>query len=200
MTQDGPSARVVAERKTSVQILLAGVVLSVFFPCGMLLHEAGHYLAAKHFGYSPKFSYRLVTYSAENMSKSADTMIKAAGPCVDVLFVVTGLLLLRNINGEGSRSIRFWIGTALILSAMRWLKAPFQGQGVSDEARISALIGIPWWVVPTAMFIPTVIVLTHLLFVHYRHRTLVPLMIGFGIGMLSFILWYREIGPRLLPA
>ncbi len=82
---------------------------------------------------------------------------------------------------------------------MRWLKSPFQGEGVTNEARDSAIVGMTWWIVPTFLIVPTVIVFAYSLHAHYRHRTVVPLLVGFGFGMLGFMLWYREIGPRFVP-
>lgn len=138
-----PCTPVADERKTLVQIVLASIVLCIFFPSGMLLHESGHYLAATCAGAEPDFSYRRVTYSRENLSELADAVIQAAGPSIEVVFVLTGMLLI-HITRARKRSelpgLRFWIGTALVLSS-----------------------------------------------------------IGFGFGIIGFILWHREIGPRLIP-
>lgn len=183
------------------QVLLAVVVLSLFFPVGMLLHEGGHWIAAKCFGWDTHFAYSQVAfYNVTDLSRRSYCIFKLAGPLVDVAFVSIGLTYFSRAGSSAqSRAsrLRYWIATALLLSAMRWLKAPFQPG--ADESTISELLGMPWYVIPYALFAPACLVIAYLIRIHFREGTLVPLVIGFGSGMSSFLLWYLLLGPRLLP-
>lgn len=182
------------------QLVLAALAFAIFFPCGMLLHEGGHWIAAKFFGWDTHFAYSRTSFTASDLTTRSYFVFIAAGPLVDVAFVATGLLYLYWTRHSGKkRTLRaaFWFASALVFSAMRWLKAPFQ-EG-ADESRISDLLEMPWQVVPWILFLPACLVFACLVWTHYRERTLVPLGIGFGAGMLSFLSWYFLVGPQLLP-
>lgn len=179
---------------------MASVVLGIFFSAGILLHESGHYFAAKLFGWGTHFSYSRVSIVEGTTTPMSRFLFKAAGPMVDVVLVVVGVIGLsrsRARTPDISPGIEYWIATACVLASLRWLKAPFQLG--SDEAEMSVQIGLPYYVIPCVMAIPTVCVIGFLLCKHYQQQTIPPLVVGFLAGSASLLLWLRVIGPQVLP-
>lgn len=176
------------------------ILFAVFFPPLLIvLHEAGHYTAARLLGYSPTFSYGEVTIY-QPLGSTHQFIWTLAGPCVELLlcvFGVVGLIRLSRSSRTGSCA-EVWLWSALAGSGIRWLKVPFDGD-YGDEARMSVMLGFHHLFLPLILLIPSLALAVLLLRFHRQNHTLLPLAVSFAVGIISVFVWLTYLGPAVLP-
>jgi hypothetical protein len=179
--------------------LIAAVVFFLFFHVGILLHELGHYSAAMAFGWNNvRLTYIGTTVKGETISPAARIIFRACGPLVDVVSSVIGVLGLWWCRSHDGNRVMYWVSTVLALSSYRWFKVMIQGPG-SDEADVSELLGMGWYVLPAFMFFLACAVWCFVVSTHVRRSTLGALLFGLVFGIAGVALWVGVVGPILLP-
>ena len=179
---------------------LIAILFAVFFPPLMiLLHELGHYSAARLLGYSPILSYAKV-FVFQPMNRTHDFLFALAGPCVDLVFCVLGVTGLFRLGRSlpTHRCWEVWLWSAFAISGFRWIKIPFDGVQ-SDEGGMSALLGFHPLLIPLALLPPAAVAVGILIRFHLRNQTLLPYAASFVASALSVLVWFTLLGPALLP-
>lgn len=189
---------------TSVRkhLVIATVVFAVFPPFLITLHELGHYLAAKAFGFKPVFQHSEVNFHADaTIPKHLYLAVIIAGPLVEVLVGTIGLtLLLRRHRAEYiGTGLVYWITTAMSLAWIRWLRISPGGED-SDEVKISHLLAEHDSFVQSIMVLPAILGLATVFRIHRQNGTVWPLVTGLAAGVISASLWLRTLGPMIFPA
>jgi hypothetical protein len=192
-----------AERKRSFKkhLFYSVAIMAPFVPLLILLHEVGHYLTARSFGYEATFTYAEIVIRAKRMLVTEAIAVTAAGPLVELTFAIVGMagLWWRYSRWTGRRAEPgLWIFTAFCVSGLRWLRMDFTGAS-SDEARLTALLGVPRYSLPAILIPVAVLSAAVMIWTHRRQRTLVPLAAGFTVAALSAVLWLTWLGPILFP-
>lgn len=186
-------------------MLVVLLVLSLLAaPVEYVAHEGGHYLMARFFGAGATLHFDRVTLDpGSELSQVQRLLFVAAGPAVDAVVGVIGLLLL----------LRRYTPVALVLAI--WLARPLQflpqllgldvsafalmgGLADTDEGRIAATLGIS----PRAFIWAELAVATPLLALIVlglpatrRLAILSVLSIGVLVGWAGWLAW----GPHILP-
>lgn len=187
--------------KSGRQTLLAVVILGLFAPILILLHETGHYLMACSLGHRARFSYNEVIFFFGRLDPHERFLFILAGPSVEALFAcigIAGLLRCRR-SVPGLASIRFWILTAFSLGALRWLRVTLEPQPASDESHLSVMMGAPPFLLPVILLVPALAAAVTMLQIHRRNRSLLPFGAGFIAAFVTWILWMTVVGPALFP-
>lgn len=177
------------------------VILWLFVPLMILLHELAHYTMSCALGYQSAFCYdRIVPLPNQGLSKEDFVAITVVGPMVEMVLGGIGIWgLLRNSNPSlPMMSIRRWMLTALALAGLRWFKVIFDGSG-SDEASLSQVMGLHHLLLPALLIPLSLAATTVIIRFHWRHQTLRPLLAGMAAAGLSTLVWISLLGPALLP-
>jgi hypothetical protein len=186
-----------ADRRAAPYVVAAAVFF-FFFPGGIVLHEAGHYLAARALGREARLAYSRVTFGGESLTPGQLVKFKAAGPAVELVLATCGIIALTRRDWGRAGGLGYWLATACSLMALRWVKVAIEGPG-SDEADISELLGMYWLALPAILVVPAAAVLAATAAVHSKQRTLKPLAVGFLAGLIGVGIWMLALGPFLLP-
>src|SRR5688572_5162174 len=94
---------------------LVAILFAVFFPPLLIvLHEAAHYTAARLLGYIPTFSYAGVSIF-QALEPAHDYVVTLAGPCVEALFCVVGVVGLTRWRRSPrlGTGVEVWLWSAL---------------------------------------------------------------------------------------
>jgi hypothetical protein len=203
-------------RRTPEQWIAAGAIA---FPAVVLLHELGHYLAARSLGFSAvRLRYMSVSVPELELYWSRFTepdALAASGPLVwpAVLPIAAGvaatyltLLLCCLLVARGhTHPLIVWVGLAAPLRfylSVGTVRAWLAGQEIpltaEDESRLAAAFGVPHGALVAIGIVVSVAASVWLLHrVPERSRVVVPYgTIGLVLGML---LYGGLVGPLLLP-
>ena len=175
----------------------------LFTPVAILLHECGHYMTAAALGLAPHLHF---AYTTTNYPGTPYTigLVTAGGPTATALIVIVGffwLWHLRHDRLQAPVTPTEWFATFLVLCAARWLRGSIGGLHgePNDEARLSASMGFPQWLLPYLLIPVALAALIAAVRLHPRGSRLAP----FGSAVLGIcfgvVLWLKVIGPRLLP-
>jgi hypothetical protein len=118
------------------------VVLFFAFVLTYLVHESGHWLVGAWFGFDMKFSLNSVTVLSPALPWQKG-MMDAAGP---VLTILGGCIALVYVMRRNSHTAFAFLYVAAFMRAVAGLISFFMP---NDEARLSVLLGLPMWVLPT---------------------------------------------------
>src|SRR5438132_11701436 len=98
----------------------------IFVPVLILLHECGHYFAAKAFGLKAEIhSSETTIHVPEPVPPHIKRVTVAAGPSVDALLTAGGFLWLwysRRSRPQTAATITDWLATLLVTDGLRWLR------------------------------------------------------------------------------
>lgn len=179
------------------QYLVPCLIFFLGGPLGIVIHEFGHYMAGITLGYDEvHYSYRRVNFETENLSTISHGIFLAAGPAIDLTWAIVGIALLARRVAAHNYGFGYWIATFLAVVSVRWIKTAVEGPG-SDEAKISELLGWPWFALPAVMAVFAVPALLWIFRLHYRagtHRHLLCGLVAEGAGI---ALWMGVVGPAL---
>ncbi len=175
------------------------------FPAFVFLHESGHYLAGRALGFDVRMHFARTTFNASHGQMKYDVLVAAAGPVATAVLGVAGYLWLRSLRRHRlaeAPTLVDWLVTCLAMNLSRWLRAlanPPSHPQPDDEAGVSRALGLPQWLLPYVLGVLSVIALVAIIRLHPPGSRLVPfccLMLG---GCLGVFLWFRLVGPFLLP-
>lgn len=177
----------------------APVAAAAVVPLCDLLHELGHYIPARIQGYTPELKHLSVSFSAPHISGTSKLLVLSGGPFVDLLLSLLGIFFLfRCQRLPGARtSLSVWIATVLVLRSLHWFGMPFYP--ISDECKISVLLGWPQWWFPVLMMPMAVWGLVAVLRFHFVSRSLPALGICILACLLVSRLYMYYLGPLFLP-
>lgn len=189
---------------------LATPLLVFFFgaPSCIFLHEYGHYFAATSLGCEAKlYAMRTTFTGAFDNQLSADfanLLVTSAGPLVQVFSLMLGSFVLwisvqRYRDTQRPPGLVFWISSLLTLSGLRWLFTIPRGRA-TDEATISELLGLHWYVMPVALLLLSIAAVVFLIWAHLKADNIVSLLVSVPAAMLGAALWAKVVGPMLLGA
>lgn len=175
-------------------------------PAIVLLHEFGHFAAGAAVGLNPRLTYTTVDFRGAPESLSRwDPVLTAAGPCVELLLSVLGLLWLwrsRSRRPSSTPTPFDWLATSMALASSRWLRC-FTGTPSNpkptDEAFLSQVLGFPSYLLPYALAPLAVIGITYTFRQHPEGMRLKPFALWSIGGLAGFVAWFYVIGPLLLP-
>ncbi len=124
-----------------------------------------------------------------------------AGVLCDVIFVGVGLFLIKRYMRMPNRDFSFALlaGTLLTAFAIRWAISPvFVLANLSDEAMMSALLGMNRWVIPICTLPIGLGIIGYVISVHIRSQTVVSSMAGAFGAFCGLGLWINIVAPILL--
>lgn len=132
--------------KRSIKEWISFAILLPFITfASFLVHELAHYATGEALGYDSWFNLNYAGFNTEaRPSAFEQSLITLAGPAVTVLQAVIAALLIRSRTQlwlYGIVVAAFYMrATAFAISMMVY---------PNDEARISMLMGLPIWVLPS---------------------------------------------------
>lgn len=180
----------------------------LFMPLLVVVHELGHAAVGMYLGFPVHLSYAAVRYQTAGrvMTDADEAWITLGGPMVEFTVCAAGLAwLLRRRWGKKTVPVSRadWLATAAcVLGAVRWLRVVTGTPALpqpADEALLSGALGLPVWVLPYGLAPLALAVMVLALRLHPPGRRLAPfagLFCGAGAGL---FLWFRWVGPWLLP-
>lgn len=190
------------------RFLAWGGVAALAAPLGIILHELGHFVTAKAFGFPDLvFHYASVTDRAAEVGMPAwqQGVNAVAGPLV-TLAIVLGCCVVARLRGPSplaiapafAAGIRTFVvcGGFLIGRVLRPHQVP---RGNFDELNAARHLGIPPEVVTGASFLLLVLAwayLTRRIPRSERWMALGAITMGTVAGIVLYVQW---IGPMLLP-
>tara|TARA_R110002096_G_scaffold105923_7_gene233083 strand:- start:2653 stop:3354 length:702 start_codon:yes stop_codon:yes gene_type:complete len=181
--------------------IAAATILGVFPPILILLHECVHCFAAMVLGFDPILTYaETLILPPQIVDPTNLAIITASGPLVELVLALWAIWWLSSNRRNQNANLRYstWVFSAFALSGLRWCKVVFDGIH-SDEAWLSTFLGLDHHLLPFT-FLPLSFVAAFSLFrFHREHRTLRPFGVGFGLSIVSGMLWLGLLGPKLLP-
>ena len=181
--------------------LIYFALMAIGFPIGVFIHECGHFAAGTAFGWKTTFQAAIVGWTHSPPPSASDVMVfLLAGVLCDVIFVSTGLFLLRRCMRSSTQGFSFvqLVGTLLIAFSIRWAISPvFVMINASDEALMSSLLGLNKWVIPIGTLPIGIGIVGYLISAHIRSQTVIPLMAGTFGAFSGLGLWINIVGPTL---
>ena len=120
------------------------VLLLIIAPLTSLVHEAAHWLTGVALGHTMSFSINGVG-AAAGTSVRDHILIAAAGPLVTLLQGIVAFMLVRSRDSVAAYGVLFF---ALMMRATAMGVSLFH---LNDEARISDLLGLGPWTLPSLM-------------------------------------------------
>lgn len=184
-----------------LSILLLGVAFGV---AGVILHECGHYLTALALGFSPHIHFARTTVSSAD-TPAANFLVTAAGPGVNALLILAGLIwlwYLRHNRQQEPATMIDWVASMPALYAARWLLGlhrPSAYPGSYDEATLSIMAGLPRWGLPYFLGAVALVMFAWVIRLHPPGRRLFPFCAAAAGCYLGLVLWLKVLGPRVLP-
>ena len=209
-----PSNRSDATQACDRTVPLKPLSLSPLFAFGLLFspllvvaHELGHAVVGTFLGFDIHLSYAAVRYvsAGRAMTDADEVWITLGGPMVELTLCAAGLVWLvrRRANGAVPVTRADWLATAAcVLCAARWLRAATGTPSLpqpADEALLSGALGLPVWALPyglAPLALWVIVVAIHLHPSGARFLPFAGLFCGAGAGL---FLWFRAVGPWLLP-
>jgi len=119
-------------------------LLLVIAPLTYLVHEAAHWLTGTALGHVMSFSINGVSPAAATSVRD-HILIAAAGPLVTLLQGIVAFMLVRTRDSVAAYGVLFF---ALMMRATAMGVSLFH---LNDEARISDLLGLGPWTLPSLM-------------------------------------------------
>lgn len=175
--------------------------MAIGFPIGVFIHECGHLAAAKAFGWKTTFQAAIVGWThSPPPSASAVMVFLLAGVLCDVIFVGTGLFLLKRYVRMPTVQFNLALlaGTLLTAFSIRWAISPvFVMINSSDEATMSSLLGLNKWVIPICTLPIGIGIVGFAISAHIRNQTVIPLIAGAFGAFCGLGLWINIVGPIL---
>lgn len=175
--------------------------MAIGYPTGVFIHECGHLVAATAFGWKTTFHAALVRWThSPPPSASAIILFLLAGVLCDVIFVGTGLFLIKRPMRMPARAFDFALLTGTLLTAFstRWAISPvFVMINASDEATMSSLLGLNPWVIPICSLPIGIGIVGYALLTHIRNKTVIPMIAGYFGAFCGLGLWITIVGPLL---
>ena len=195
------------------------ILFALLSPLWVLLHEAGHYLAAFYYRFDPLLSFASVHYKFPSDTPANRLMvITAAGPTVNVLAMILAIIGLHFAGraGSGSTTVKAWLWTFVASGGFRffqgvyylleagWLalsdnQATSQRLMKNDEAKISLSLDLPVLTFTWLTVIFAVIGFTFVYRFHKRNGSLGPFFASAPAAALSMALYVAWLGPIMLP-
>jgi hypothetical protein len=173
-------------------------------PGFIVLHEAGHYIAASALGLDPRFEYAEVKLTLP-ASESQRAAVVASGPLVELVLTLVGVIWLSRLRSDRRHlapTARDWLATGCALAAARWLRC-FTGTPANpkpaDEAFLSQFLGLPSWVLPYALAPLAVAAIVYVIRLHPAKMRLLPFSVVFAAGLGGLFLWLTAVGPWIFP-
>lgn len=138
--------------------------------------------------------------------------VTLGGPIQTILTSIIGLMILyyRKSRKKDFFVLLDWLGVFLALFILRevfnWVfammkyllyeKTNFNG----DEFRLSQMLDLNEWVVPTMTLVPALLISLYIIFkvipLKYRFSFIIAGLVG---GILGFFIWLDWLGPQLMP-
>lgn len=181
-------------------------IFSIFFvmcATGTLLHELGHYLVGRWYGFEPTLHYGYTAYGNSVGPRLSATI---AGPLVNIAIgTIAYIGLLRNFNRRryvlyGALTF-FWSREAYVGFRDVVLKPWFDFSiKYSDEQKISRALHLPDNTLSvllgaTALWLCYSVIFRHLP-LHLRKRFIIFGLLGITAG---YLFWFHLVGPLVLP-
>lgn len=190
--------------RTAMKYLVPFWVAFVVCPSFIVLHELAHLGAGTWLGFEGQLHYAKVTGTipAEKNTPQANLFHTAAGPLAQALLTIVGFLGLYRLR----KNRRFahatpldWLATTLILNAGRWVSGLAGPPRCIDERQISAILGMPAWLLPVVLGPLAIIPLVMAIRWHAPGSRLIPFACLILGASASAFVWFRFLGPFLLP-
>jgi hypothetical protein len=184
---------------------------------GTLLHEAGHYCAAKYFGLNAKINYAHTYYWTVNandiIAPEQSFYVLLGGPLQTMLTGTLGLVLLflfrKSFQSANNLSFGQW---TIIFVSLFWLRQPanffawvskyiFKENFSSgcDEILLARYLQLPEWLILTLTAAIGVIVLAAVIFkfIPLKYR-LTFILSGFTGGIIGYVVWLILLGEYIM--
>lgn len=185
---------------------------------GTILHECGHYLAARSIGLEASIHYAYTSYSAPEHFHRQSHFIQAipmlGGPLQTMGTGLIGFILVyydqRKSKNRYPLQFKQWVYVFLALFWLRqsangllWMAGKFYGKNIqknADEVLLAQHFGLPDWgiLVPaalTGLFISLYVIFRY---IPFKQRTTF-ILAGLCGGILGYYLWMEVIGSSILP-
>lgn len=176
-------------------------------PLTLLLHELGHYFAARMFGAQAlKLHWLSVSFELESLSQGGKTAVAIAGPAVSWLIILCCYFLLP-VTSRSTwlplvlcsglfANIRALVGLGpIIRTALGHKGIVFTGL---DEWEFARLVGLP----PLSVIVASLLIMVVALFYFSQQAVLLRGWAYLAIlftGYIVSLFLYVHLGPRLLP-
>jgi hypothetical protein len=190
-----------------IKLIVPFVCALVSVPASIFLHECGHYVTGKWFGFTVTFHHAQVDFSGpkDRLTPAANFFLTAGGPLTSFLLGIGGLMWLywsRRNRLHETASLGDWVATAFALNLGRGLRSfssfPSHPQP-DDEAWMSRALGWPGWLLPYFLGLMGILAFVVIIRLHPRGQRLIPitcLVIG---GVIGAALWTGPIGKIVFP-
>jgi hypothetical protein len=172
-------------------------------PVFIVLHEWGHFMAARSIGWGAKLHFAETQFDVpkEEFTQRRIVLVSSAGPLVQILLAAAGFLWLRTSRVHRLSTVVTpgdWVATTLALNVGRWLRS-FTGPLSDDEAFISRAMGLPGWLFPYFLGLVAIVAIVATIRLHPPGARLIPFLTFSVGGMVGAFLWMKVAGPFLLP-
>jgi len=192
------------------------IVGFVFFTIiGTLSHEFGHYAMGKMLGYDVYIDYQSTHFvSNQEVSKEDNFLFILGGPLLTMLTGTIGLMhvFINRKTFYFTRKLSFiqWI---MIFLASFWLRQLFNfftavirfiKKGSfsirSDESKLDVYFGFENGTSSTITALLSIVLIAFLFFKFIPKLQRLPFLVaGLIGGILGYILWFKYLGPIILP-
>ncbi len=174
-------------------------------PTFILLHECGHYAAARWLGFAAQIHFSEVSENPHQPSKTGELFITIAGPLVQLILAMAGFFWLRRLKKQRlgvELTFQDWLAVILTMNALRWLRGlgiPLGFSHLADEMIFSQGVGLPRWLLPAFLGIISLPMLIAIIRFLPRGNWLFSILSLLSGGILGAFVWMKFIGPELLP-
>ena len=182
-------------------------ILAVAFLAGSLnivAHELAHHLSALALGLNSKMSAMSVQIAATRIRYQAITII--SGPMVEIFLTIIGYIMFRKFRKEAPGSplsLKEWCSFILGLACLRWVLQPVLAWtlkhrptiGLSDEFKLSRILGLPSLTIPILAIIFGLIMFILLVRLHPSDTRKQALVLTVPSMVLGAYFWAILLGP-----
>lgn len=189
--------------KQNLVLFLCAIILA---PALILLHESGHYFAARALGLKAEIrSSETSIHVPEPTPRYIQLLTVSGGPAMDALLAASGVVwlwCLRRNRLQSAATICDWLATFLATDGLRWLRCltgTLTRPMPRDEATISQSLGLPPWLLAYALAPVGLALFILAVRLHPRGSRLAPFTSAFLGLILGAFVWVKILGPRILP-
>ena len=180
---------------------------------GTLSHELGHYFAALYYNLHPTLHFGFTEWddtglSAETINK-VTPVVTLWGILVTVVVGTSGFLLTLPFKNKISNHITyytfpvlaFFYSRQIFVFALSLVNGNFSNPDINsgDEIKLALLWGMNGSSISVTLAFIAVLICSLTVLLLPKEKRLTFLIYGFAGSVLGYLLWYRLLGPWLLP-
>jgi hypothetical protein len=195
---------------------ISSIIFLIFFSLasiGTILHEFGHYIPAKFFGFEPVLHYGSTSYNSTlDFPIFKKVIVVLCGPLINMSIGTCGFFILCRSDRRKYYDIFAIIFTSItffwsrqVVAFISDVIAPIFNKDIfinnlSDEEKLSLLLNLPRQSVSMIFGIIGISICYYSVFFLIQNKLRVK-FIFFGLlgSILGIYIWYMVLGPVLLP-